>query len=83
MKKILIIAAVLVTIFLVIPEDSKADITYHTKMENYNAGLAKFLINTKVGRKLAYIFIKKSTKKKIKQAEKKAGKLIKQAKKGL
>ena len=80
-KKILIIAAILMAAFFVIPEDSKADIMYHTKLENYNSGLANFLINTKVGRKIAYIAIRKSTKKKVKSIEKEVKKSIKKIEK--
>ena len=75
-KKILIMAAILLAAFFVIPEDSKADITYHTKIENYNSSVAKFLINTKLGRKVSYIFIRKKTKKKIKEIKKDISKLV-------
>lgn len=76
MKKILIIAAILMAAFFLIPEDTKADIKYHAKMEGYNTNLANFLVNTKVGRKIAYITIRRSTKKKIRKAEKEVKKLF-------
>ena len=70
MKKFLILAAILIAAFFVIPQKSKSEIVQHTKIENYNSGVAKFLINTKVGRKISYIFIRKKVKKKIKEAKK-------------
>ena len=57
--------------FFIAPEDTKANIKYHTTIENYNSGIANFLVNTKVGRKIAYLVIRRSTKKKIKKVEKK------------
>jgi len=66
----LIIIGICIGFYLFAPEDSKLDIAYHTKTEKYNPKLAKFLIGTKVGRKLSYIFIRKSSKKKIKTMEK-------------
>ena len=76
MKKLLIIAAILMAAFFIIPEDTKTDIKYHTKIEGYNSGLANFLINTKVGRKIAYITIRRSTKKKLRKTEKEIEKLF-------
>ena len=59
------------------PELSKEEIAFHTKTNNTNAKAAKFLIGTKVGRKISYIFIKKSTKKKIKQLKKETDNYLK------
>ena len=81
MKKIVIVILVLIGLYVVVPEDSKADIAYHAKVEKYNTGVAKFLIGTKVGRKIAYIFIRKSTKKKIRQVEREAEKMLKEMEK--
>jgi len=78
MKKLLIGAAILIAAFFVIPEESKIEIAHHTKIEKYNSRVAKFLISTKVGRKVAYIFIRKKTKKKIKQTKKELKKYMKE-----
>jgi len=76
MKKILIIITILITAFFLIPEDTKTDIKYHTKIEDYNTNLANFLVNTKVGRKIAYLTIRKRTKRKVKKVEKEVKKLL-------
>lgn len=70
MKKFLIIAAILIAAFFVIPEKPKNEIAEHVKMESYNSKVTQFLIGTKVGRKISYIFIRKKVKKKIKEAKK-------------
>lgn len=80
MKKsiLLIIIGILIGFYIFTPEDSKLDIAYHTKTEDYNPRLANFLIGTKVGRKISYLFVKKSVKKKTKQLKKEINNYLKE-----
>lgn len=76
-KLFLVIIGVAIGFYLFAPEDSQIDIAYHTKTEKYHPKIAKFLISTKVGRKLSCIFIRKSGKKKLKGFEKEIKSYIK------
>ena len=80
MKKniILILIGLCLGFYLFTPEDSKMDIAYHTKTEKYHPKLANFLISTKTGRKLSYIFVRRAGKKKIKSIEKELNNYMKE-----
>ena len=72
MKKAILLIGIGISIgfYLFTPEDSKLDIAYHTKTNKFHPKLARFLIGTKVGRKVSYLFVKKSGKKKMKELKK-------------
>ena len=80
MKKtiFLIIVGICIGFYLFTPQDSKVEVAYHTKTNNFNPKVAKFLISTKVGRKVSYIFLKKSGKKQYKQLKKETNRYLKE-----
>ena len=63
-KVLLVIFCLLIVVMYFVPEKHYKQTTHQLAEEaNINPKLAKFILHTKVGRKIGYIFIKKSAKK--------------------
>ncbi len=81
-KIFIAIAAVLAIAFFAIPEvevkkTSKDSVAYLAEEMGYPPGICNFLVNTKLGRKLCYIGLKKEVKSQLRQAKREVKKALK------
>ena len=71
LKYLTIFLLVLVGLLFFIPEKNHKVTTHQLAIEaDINPKLAKFILHTKVGRKVGFLFIKKSAKKEMKEYQK-------------
>lgn len=80
MKKtvLLIGIGILIGFYLFTPEEGKLETVLYTQIEDVPPGLSKFMIETKVGRKIAYVVVKKKTKAEIKKLKEEAKDYLKE-----